>query len=83
MPDTRSNARQSHAAIELIPYSKWAPSFDCRAHWPVGLPRGGYGIMMRSPWVRPTGDSYHVAASHAVQCTQATLVFIARRDPAS
>jgi pimeloyl-ACP methyl ester carboxylesterase len=29
------------------------------------------------------GDSYHVAASHAVQCAQATLVFIARRDPAS
>ena len=29
------------------------------------------------------GDSYHVAASHAAQCAQATLVFIARRDPAS
>ena len=27
------------------------------------------------------GDSYHVAASHAVQCAQATLAFIARRDP--
>jgi 3-oxoadipate enol-lactonase len=27
------------------------------------------------------GDSYHVAASHAVQCAQATLEFIERRDP--
>jgi 3-oxoadipate enol-lactonase len=27
------------------------------------------------------GDSYHVAASHAVQCAQATLAFIERRDP--
>jgi 3-oxoadipate enol-lactonase len=27
------------------------------------------------------GDSYHVAASHAVQCAQATLAFLARRDP--
>src|SRR5439155_26564291 len=27
------------------------------------------------------GDSYHVAASDAVQCAQATLAFIARRDP--
>jgi 3-oxoadipate enol-lactonase len=26
------------------------------------------------------GDSYHVAASHAVQCAQATLAFIERRD---
>jgi len=25
------------------------------------------------------GDSYHVAASHAVQCAQATLAFMARR----
>ena len=29
------------------------------------------------------GDSYHVAASHAVQCAQAALAFIARRDPAA
>jgi 3-oxoadipate enol-lactonase len=29
------------------------------------------------------GDSYHVAASHAVQCAQAALAFIARRDPAT
>ena len=27
------------------------------------------------------GDSYHVAASHAVQCAQAALTFIERRDP--
>src|SRR5262249_43371994 len=27
------------------------------------------------------GNSYHVAASHAVQCAQATLAFIERRDP--
>jgi pimeloyl-ACP methyl ester carboxylesterase len=27
------------------------------------------------------GDSYHVAASHAVPCAQATLAFLARRDP--
>ena len=27
------------------------------------------------------GDSYHVAASDAVQCAQATLAFLARRDP--
>ena len=27
------------------------------------------------------GDSYHVAASHAVQCAQAALAFIERRDP--
>ena len=27
------------------------------------------------------GDSYLVAASHAVQCAQATLTFIERRDP--
>ena len=27
------------------------------------------------------GDSYHVAASDAVQCAQATLAFIERRDP--
>ena len=27
------------------------------------------------------GDSYHVAASDAVQCAQATLEFIVRRDP--
>jgi pimeloyl-ACP methyl ester carboxylesterase len=27
------------------------------------------------------GDSYHVAASHAVQCAQATLAFIERRGP--
>ena len=27
------------------------------------------------------GDSYHVAASNAVQCAQATLAFIERRDP--
>jgi len=27
------------------------------------------------------GDSYHVAASHAAQCVQATLEFIERRDP--
>jgi 3-oxoadipate enol-lactonase len=27
------------------------------------------------------GDSYHVAASHAAQCAQATLAFIERRDP--
>ena len=25
------------------------------------------------------GNSYHVAASHAVQCAQATLAFIGRR----
>jgi pimeloyl-ACP methyl ester carboxylesterase len=27
------------------------------------------------------GDSYHVAASDAVQCAQATLEFIERREP--
>jgi len=27
------------------------------------------------------GDSYHVAASHAAQCAQATLEFIERREP--
>lgn len=27
------------------------------------------------------GDSYHVAASDAVQCAQATFEFILRRDP--
>jgi pimeloyl-ACP methyl ester carboxylesterase len=27
------------------------------------------------------GDSYHVAASHAIQCAQATLAFIERRQP--
>ena len=27
------------------------------------------------------GDSYHVAASDAAQCAQATLEFIERRDP--
>ena len=27
------------------------------------------------------GDSYHVAASDAVQCAQATLAFIERRTP--
>jgi 3-oxoadipate enol-lactonase len=27
------------------------------------------------------GDSYHVAASHAAQCAEATLAFIERRDP--
>jgi 3-oxoadipate enol-lactonase len=27
------------------------------------------------------GDSYHVAASDAVQCAQATLAFLGRRDP--
>jgi hypothetical protein len=27
------------------------------------------------------GDSYHVAASHAAQGAQATLEFIAHRDP--
>jgi 3-oxoadipate enol-lactonase len=27
------------------------------------------------------GDSYHVAASHAIQCAQATLAFIERREP--
>jgi hypothetical protein len=27
------------------------------------------------------GNSYHVAASHAVQCARATLEFIERRDP--
>jgi hypothetical protein len=26
------------------------------------------------------GDSYHVAASHAIQCAQATLAFIERWD---
>jgi len=29
------------------------------------------------------GDSYHVAASHAVQCAKAALAFIARRGPAA
>ena len=29
------------------------------------------------------GDSYHVAASHAGQCAQTALAFIARRDPAA
>src|SRR5215468_9443899 len=29
------------------------------------------------------GDSYHVAASHAMQCAQAVLAFIARRGPAA
>jgi pimeloyl-ACP methyl ester carboxylesterase len=29
------------------------------------------------------GDSYHVAASHAAQCAEATLEFIERRDPDS
>jgi 3-oxoadipate enol-lactonase len=28
------------------------------------------------------GDSYHVAASHAERCAQATLDFIARNNPA-
>ena len=27
------------------------------------------------------GDSYHVAASDATQCAQASLAFIERRDP--
>ena len=64
-----------HVYRKLVQAAKASGQMDETRAWQHTIPDAELLVL--------PGDSYHVAASHAVQCAQAALAFIARRDPAT